>query len=273
MKKFLLLIVVALSCCKMNAQSTFEVNGVIYQEDLSQKDKMAVYVVLKQSNNPADIPGISCYEGNIVIPATVKYDLDTYEVTGIARMAFNGSEKLKSITIEANVKTILGGTIINCQALEFIKLPDSIEEIQVSAMHFTPSLKRIEFGNRLRIIGDGNFVSASLEEVCVPDSVTSIGSSFISCSKLSKIRFGKGLRKLAKDAFAACPLQEVVFTQETPLQSRPGFFEWPYYQDGELVRENGKTIKVADRVIIKVPRGCKENYEKAWGIGLHIIEE
>ena len=272
MKKYLLFALAILAFCKINAQSKFEVNGVMYQEDLSQKDKIAVCVVSKFNNTSSGETYKSRYEGDVIIPKTIEYDLDTYEVTGIAQFAFNNSDSLKNIVIEADVKTILPSTIISCNALETIRLSDVVEEIQMGGIVMTPVLKKIEFGKGLKTIADGNFANTSLTEVQIPDSVIAIRGSFVACSKLSKIHFGKGIKELTR-SFINCPLDEVKFTQEVPLISRPDFLEWPYQLKGELVRENGKVVKIADHVIIKVPHGCKANYEKAWGFGLNIVEE
>ena len=272
MKKYLLFALAILAFCKINAQSKFEVNGVMYQEDLSQKDKIAVCVMPKFNNSPSGETYKSRYEGDVIIPKTIEYDLDTYEVTGIAQFAFNYSDSLTSIAIEADIKTILPSTIINCNALESIKLSDAIEEIQMSGIFITPVLKEVKFGKGLKTIADGNFMNTSLTEIQIPDSVIAIRGSFLACPKLSRIHFGKGIKELTS-SFFDCPLDEIVFTQEIPLISKPDFLDWPYKPDGELVRENRKIMKMADHVIIKVPHGCKANYEKAWGPGLNIVEE
>ena len=272
MKKYLLFVLLISIFCKTNAQSKFEVNGVMYQEDLSQKDKIAVCVMPKFNNSPSGETYKSHYESDVIIPKAIEYDLDTYEVTGIAQFAFNYSDSLKRIVIESDIKTILPSTINSCNALESIKLSDAIEEIQMGGIVITPALKKIEFGKGLKIIADGNFMNTSLTEVQIPDSVVSIRGSFIACPKLSKIHFGKGVKELA-NSFSNCPLDEVTFTQEIPLISRPDFLRWPYMPNGELIRENHEVVTIADHVIIKVPHGCKANYEKAWGPGLNIVEE
>ena len=272
MKKFLFFVLAILIFCKTNAQSKFEVNGIMYQEDLSQKDEIAVCVMPKFNNSPSGETYKSHYEGDVIIPQTIEYDLDTYEVTGIAQFAFNYSDSLKSIVIEANIKTILPATIISCRALETIKLSDAIEEIQMNGIVMVPTLKNVEFGKGLKVIANNNFCTVDLTEVQFPDSVVSIKSSFLACSKLSKIHFGKGIKELT-NSFTGCPLDEVTFTQEIPLISRPDFLKWPYTPNGELVRENREVVTIADHVIIKVPHGCKANYEKAWGSGLNIVEE
>lgn len=273
MKVFLFFTLALLLYCRVNAQSTFEVNGIVYQEDLSQKEKMVVCVVPKRSNSPVDIAYKSDYVGDIVIPITIDYDLDIYEVTGIAQFAFNASEELENLVIEANIKTMLPWTISNCQSLESIKLPNSIENIQMSAIAATPSLKSIELGKGLKTIDDGNFSVTSITEINIPDSVISIGNSFLGCSKLTTVRFGGGIKELAKSAFTNCPLKEVYFTQESPLISRPGFLDYPCTLNEDSKKGNRRIRKMAYYTIIKVPTGCKENYEKAWGAGLNIVEE
>jgi len=57
-------------------------------------------------------------------------------------------------------------------------------------------LKKIEFGKGLKTIANGNFMNTSLTEVQIPDSVIVIKGSFLTSSKLSRIRFGKGIKEL-----------------------------------------------------------------------------
>ncbi|MDE7347191.1 MAG: hypothetical protein K2N48_10700 [Muribaculaceae bacterium] len=71
------------------AQSTFEENGILYMEDLSDVSKLAVIVIPKTS--PID-GNNTLYSGSITIPAHVEHDLDIYEVVGIAQLAFKGKE-------------------------------------------------------------------------------------------------------------------------------------------------------------------------------------
>jgi hypothetical protein len=53
------------------AQQTFEVNGIVYKEDLSIKDKMCVTVQRKIVDDPAGYPVQSYYAGEINVPSKI----------------------------------------------------------------------------------------------------------------------------------------------------------------------------------------------------------
>ncbi len=261
-ERVLIAFIALLICFPISAQSTFEVDGIVYSEDLSQKDKMVVYVVRKARNDPASNPYGSYYEGNIKIPPMIEHDLDHYLVSGIAQSAFNFCSKVDSIEINCNVRTVGTNTIIGCPNLKYIKFPDNLESIELSGVDLLPELEGVELGNGLKYIDDSNFRSTQLTELKIPDSVISIkGVSFSGNKKLIKVCFGKGIEEIGEGAFALSPLKEVIFTQEVPLIPRP-FFLHPAFRK-ELHAE----------FIIKVPKNCKKNYEKVWGDDLNIVEE
>ena len=148
----------------MCAQEAFEVNGVVYKEDLSQKDKMCVTVQRKVVDDPYGYPVQSYYSGVVTIPSYIEHDLDKYEVTGISKWAFWICEDMTSLTINDGIKILYPYTIWG-KSLTELKLPDTLERIEDYAVNCSPGvLHRVTFGKGLQFIGEGNFLG-TLDEV------------------------------------------------------------------------------------------------------------
>lgn len=160
-----LLILLIFIPSKVISQTTFEENGIVYYEDTDNPSKLEVIVMQKKS--PKLYPGQSAYSGDIIIPATVEHDLDTYEVVGLGKFAFMNcditsldikapiteidhnviySNSLKRLILPNTIKHISG---VQTQNLEEIKFGDNLEEINLLTIGLVKSL---EFPNSLRCI-------------------------------------------------------------------------------------------------------------------------
>lgn len=101
---------------------------------------------------------------SVVIPDQMKI---------IDESAFDGCKNLKKVIFGKNVTTIGNGAFANCAALETIKLPQNLKNIEEVV-----------------------FVNTSLKEVTIPDSVIKIGSSaFDKKVKLKKPAYLKKIKK------------------------------------------------------------------------------
>ena len=101
-------------------------------------------------------------EGHVGIPST----LNGSPVTKIGKGAFEGAEKVTSVSIPASVEAIEASAFRECTRLESVSLPDGLKEI-----------------------GDSAFREcASLKSVTIPASVTNIGYfAFRDCLRLKTV--------------------------------------------------------------------------------------
>ena len=137
------------------------------------------------------------YTGSVVIPSSVTYEEQTYNVTSIGDEAFWACRDLTSITIPNSVTSIGWHAFENCSGLTSIITPNSVTSIGGYAFQGCSSLTSVIIGNSVESIGEGAFSHCSvLASITIPTSVTSIGKSvFGYCSSLTSIKVESGNRK------------------------------------------------------------------------------
>ncbi len=137
----------------------FEVDGIRYETTSST-------TVSVMGSNP----------GDVVIPSTVSYNSQTYNVTSIGLMAFFYSD-LTSITIPNSVTSIGDHAFGYCSGLTSITIPNSVTSIGRGAFQNCSGLTSITIPNGVTSIGNYAFSDCSgLTSITIPNSVTSIGN-------------------------------------------------------------------------------------------------
>lgn len=138
--------------------------------------------------------------------------LFTYDGSRLIKYAVNQDESFYQIP--EGTKMIEDLAFKNAKHLTEIKVPDSVEEIGVSAFELCISLKKIDLGNSVKIIKDETFKSCtSLTEIIIPDRVEEIKTlAFLGCKSLETVVIGKCAKTINENAFELCEsLQEVEF--------------------------------------------------------------
>lgn len=116
MKHFILSIIAALFSITIAAQQ-FEVNGIYYSGNASNKRCS----VIQSQESP--------YRGSINIPSTVTYNGVEYQVTGIAPHAFYKCEGLFSLILPNTVEILDDECFYGCKNLETFSIPSSVKSI------------------------------------------------------------------------------------------------------------------------------------------------
>ena len=88
------------------------------------------------------------------------------------------------------------------------------EKIRAKAFYNCENLEEVEFGNKLREIGDQAFSNTVIKDLTIPDTVTSIGyAAFGECKKLIGVSIPESVTYLVKSQFAGCSeLREVTIS-------------------------------------------------------------
>lgn len=188
------------------------------------------------------------YSGDIVIPETVEYEGEIYEVTGIANGAFYHCT-VESLTIPASITYIepdqawtsinnvyitswewwnnlsshgiinlanhiyVGGTEYD---MTNFKVPDGMSEIKDGAFKDFTQIKRFTLPSTTKIIGESAFENcSSLEEIILPDNVEKIGSGcFKGCTSVRRLYIGDGLETVPAKAFSENDMLEEISVGE-----------------------------------------------------------
>jgi hypothetical protein len=196
---------------------------------------------------------ITSYKGkkaNVIIPAVIKFVpfrhslnpspevTETFNVTGIADQAFNGS-KFESVVLPDSITSIGNLAFSSCTNLTSIAIPAGITSIGNLAFDGCTALTSID-------VDKNNMSYSSLSGVLydkkqtsiiqypatkkgaftVPASVTSIGdSAFYDCTGLTSITIPEGVTTLGDNAFNGCTgLTSITIPASVTTIGRNAFF-------------------------------------------------
>jgi hypothetical protein len=183
--------------------------------------------------NPVVAIGNNAFQGNTNIITAVLPD----SVLTIGRLAFNNCTNLQSIELNDGLTTIGVGAFLRCTSLIEVVIPDSVTTIESSAPVFVPqpvgatshphgtfqgctslssitlgnglteiqlftfadctALTTINWGDSITTIGVNAFSNTGIEELYIPDSVTSLaGGAFEGNRELTTLVIGDGLTEI-----------------------------------------------------------------------------
>ena len=140
------------------------------------------------------------YSGDIVIPASVQYQDETYDVTEIDADAFNGCSGLTAVTIPNTVTRLPRFCFWNCDNLTTVTL-----DCGAIISKVYPGQSSREFA---RLFGD------QVKECIIGNSVTYIGNFFEDCSSIESITIGSSVKEIRFDAFRGCDLVSITVNAE-----------------------------------------------------------
>ena len=172
---------------------------------------------------------------DIIIPSAV---------AEIKNYAFRGCESFDEMDIPATVNTLERGVFFGCknlkkvniaktvhipdtyelfeecEKLEVVLLPDSIESIGERAFYMCSSIEQIILPKSLRTIGLSAFSDcSSLLRIDIPDHVESLGlGAFYGCVGLKEVRFGESIQLIGQSAFKGCKSLEEIVIPESVTQ-------------------------------------------------------
>ena len=97
------------------------------------------------------------YTGAVRIPAQVKYNGETYDVTSIGKNAFAGCKNLTSVTLPNTITTIGSSAFSLCYDLNKINIPASVTTIEGYAFNACLSLLDLTIPSTVTTIGGSAF--------------------------------------------------------------------------------------------------------------------
>lgn len=179
---------------------------------------------------------MSGYSSEVTVPAVV-YDEDqnewsVYALGGGSYTPFADKTGIKKVILSNGIVRIGSGPwqgcFSECSDLEYIELPESIEELGYDVFRGCKSLKEIRIPSKVVSVKDGSFSECvllesvdlsnvreigsaafsrctSLESVIIPDEVERIKSlAFRDCKSLASISFPDKVESIGSNSFEGC---------------------------------------------------------------------
>ena len=152
------------------------------------------------------ITGRNCYlKGCEGEPVSVEVPAEAagYPVLEIGKECFNSCRTLKSVRLPEGIKRISDFAFYNCESLEDINLPSTLEVIGNEAFRYCACLKNVIFPDGIKSIGELAFYEDNmLTEVVLPASLTSMGNkAFMYCGRLSRVVMNQAVSFREEDLF------------------------------------------------------------------------
>ncbi len=150
--------------------------------------------------------GDNRYSGDIVIPQSVTYNDNIYDVTSIGASTFYRCTGLTSITIPGDVTSIEKYAFWHCEGLTSITIPENLTFIGEGAFSGCYGLTSITIPENLTFIGEGAFSGCyGLTSITIPENLTFIGEgAFSGCEGLTSITIPESVTSIGENAFSNC---------------------------------------------------------------------
>lgn len=189
-----------------------------------------------------------------IIPETVEYGGNTYQVTAIAapndsRVFYDTYENIKHVSLPKTLHIVGDNAFSNCTNLKEINLNENVESIGHHAFYNCTSLKSITVPSKVKVLG----------EYC-----------FHHCDNIEEINLPEGLTTILQDAFSwNAKIQKLTIPSTVTYMGN-----WVLYANYSLknLRMNTNTApqlgqdvfgSCSNLHIIYVPEGCASNYRNA----------
>ena len=182
---------------------------------VNNDDGVTIYYVWTNENTELAVSyqglswnGVNEYSGEVVIPESVIYEGNTYNVTSIDNYAFALCSGLTSVTIPNSVTSIGVYAFAMCSGLTSITIPHSVTSIYNGAFQNCIGLTSITFGYGLTFIGQEVFMGCiGLNNITIPNTLTFISNgAFCDCSGLTTVTIPETVTKIGYSAFSGCGL-------------------------------------------------------------------
>ncbi|MBE7086189.1 MAG: leucine-rich repeat domain-containing protein [Clostridiales bacterium] len=132
----------------------------------------------------------------VVLPNTVTY---------VGTNAFGVNDALTNVLLSKNLTELGAYAFWNCPALEKCPLPDSLTILHPDTFSFCKKLTAIEWSQNLTEIGDNAYSWSGVQNLVIPDTVTSIGVfAFTHCEELISVELPDTITRIEQSTFEEC---------------------------------------------------------------------
>ena len=185
--------------------------------------KVHVAEVIKEDNEE--------YSGDIVIPESVEFEGEKYNVSSIGNTAFSLCKDLMSVTIPNSVTTIKEWAFQGCTGLSSIRIPSSVSVIGngafwqctgLSSVHISDlsAWSSIDFGgshaNPLVHAKHLFLNSEEIKDLIIPEGIEEIkDEAFAFCESFESLKIASTVKIVGKNAFADCTNLKIISIPNT----------------------------------------------------------
>ena len=136
------------------------------ETSVKNADGVEIWYDFDSSTKTASVTSLDYSTREVVIPSTVTYESEEYNVTSIGVFAFERcSSDLISVTIPDGVTTIGDWAFGFCRYLTSIMIPESVTEIGESAFEDCRSLRSVTIPSGVTTIGDWAFYECGFTSI------------------------------------------------------------------------------------------------------------
>lgn len=267
-------------------------NGVLLERPVHDKEKYAIPAMVKElgkvcyMNYPLatiEIPdnvekfGESCFLASKLESFTFPL-----KVTVVRKGMFSKCEKLKKVTLHNNITEIQESAFTDCSALEELVMPESVTLVKANFIKNTYNLKKIEWSPNITGFPDLALAGIAMEEVHIPETVTSLGRHCFFASISKRFYFHKDIDSFGEGLFNYRISNGLVQGNKSAIEEL--HVEWSIPPDAGNAFQTTVDFAMAtfvnpspdySTVKLYVPQGSKEAYQNAegWNLFGEIIEE
>lgn len=171
------LLIIALACGSLPSMASM---GSSSSSSTKKVTIDSLQWVLVDSTQTATLHRYGKKGDTAIIPETVEYDGNTYQVLAIgsaenSRVFYYTNDNIKHVSLPKSLR-IVGNYAFNyCSKLEEINLPETVDSIGYSAFSNCSTLKSITIPSKVKVLGEYSLYNCSgLEEINLSEGLTTI---------------------------------------------------------------------------------------------------
>lgn len=191
----------------VNDGDIFSTGGVTYiVKSAENRTVSATYCKVEGTADDNSIKAANAaYTGDIIIPESVEYMTQTFNVVSIEEKAFYEAANITSMQIQAKVTEIPSYAFYKCTSMATISLPSTLTTIKTYAFSYA-GIEKMSLPEGVTTLGERAFFQCNqMVEINLPTAMTEISNNCFSyCTSLKEIALGNQITTLGTTIFQNC---------------------------------------------------------------------
>lgn len=147
------------------------------------------------------------YTGDVVLPATIEVNGETYKVVELAPYCFDGCADMTSLTLPEGIISVNAYSIRKANKLESVKFPSTVEVYNTGMLNACTGLKSVEMNSVAKRLENVLFQNCTaLQSVVLPPNCEYVGpSTFSGCTALETVTNAEKITVIMSGCFTNTP--------------------------------------------------------------------